>query len=62
MPSLGAIQQVEDELGLPVVTAATATAFEILMALGHQPAIFGAGQLLTTHSRVGVPLSLPSPK
>jgi maleate isomerase len=37
---------VEDELGLPVITAATATAFEILHALGHRPAISGAGALL----------------
>jgi maleate isomerase len=46
MPSLEAVQTVEDELGLPVVTAATATAFEILRALGHRPAISGAGALL----------------
>jgi maleate isomerase len=47
MPSLAAVQRVEDELGLPVVTAATATAFEVLRALGHTPAIPGAGRLLT---------------
>ncbi|HKU11327.1 MAG TPA: Asp/Glu racemase [Sinomonas sp.] len=46
MPSLASVQPVEDELGLPVVTAATATAHEILKALGHRPAIEGAGQLL----------------
>jgi maleate isomerase len=46
MPSLAAVQRVEDELGLPVVTAATATTFEVLTALGHQPAIPGAGRLL----------------
>src|SRR5690606_2753956 len=46
MPSLAAVQRVEDELGLPVVTAATATAFEVLTALGHAPAIPGAGRLL----------------
>lgn len=46
MPSLDAVQEVEDELGLPVVTAATATAYEILGALGHAPAIAGAGRLL----------------
>lgn len=46
MPSLEAVQPVEDELGLPVITAATATAFEILQALGHRPAISGAGALL----------------
>ncbi|MGY1743167.1 MULTISPECIES: maleate cis-trans isomerase family protein [unclassified Blastococcus] len=47
MPSLAAVQRVEDELGLPVVTAATATTFEVLRALGHRPAITGAGTLLT---------------
>ncbi len=46
MPSLPAVQAVEDELGLPVITAATATAYEILKALGHTPAITGAGRLL----------------
>lgn len=46
MPSLAAVQRVEDELGLPVVTAATATTFEILSALGHEPAIPDAGRLL----------------
>ena len=46
MPSLAAVQQAEDELGLPVVTAATATTYEVLRALGHQPAVPGAGRLL----------------
>jgi maleate isomerase len=47
MPSLAAVQRVEDELGLPVVTAATATTYEVLTALGHKPAIAGAGRLLS---------------
>ena len=47
MPSLAAVQRVEDELGLPVVTAATATTYEVLRSLGHAPAIHGAGALLT---------------
>ena len=47
MPSLSAVQRVEDELGLPVITAATATAFQVLRALGHQPSIPGAGRLLS---------------
>ncbi|MBB3086715.1 maleate cis-trans isomerase family protein [Geodermatophilus sabuli] len=47
MPSLAAVQRVEDELGLPVVTAATATTYEVLKALGHTPSIPGAGALLT---------------
>lgn len=46
MPSLPAVQAVEDECGLPVITAATATTYEVLTALGHQPAISGAGRLL----------------
>jgi len=46
MPSLDAVQVVEDELGLPVLTAATATAYEVLRALGHEPAVTGAGRLL----------------
>ena len=40
------MQTVEDECGLPVITAATATTYEVLTALGHQPAISGAGRLL----------------
>lgn len=51
MPSLEAVQLVEDQLGLPVVTAATATTYEILKALGHEPAIPGAGQLLAGSRR-----------
>lgn len=47
MPSLAAVQDVEDALGIPVVTAATATTYEILRALGHVPAIPGAGRLLS---------------
>ena len=47
MPSLPAVQTVEDELGLPVITAATATTYEILKALGQEPAIAGAGGLLS---------------
>lgn len=46
MPSLQVVQQVEDQVGIPVITAATATAFEILNSLGHQPAISSAGGLL----------------
>lgn len=46
MPSLPAVQEVEDELGLPVITAATATARSILLSLGITPSIKGAGQLL----------------
>jgi maleate isomerase len=54
MPSLPAVQAVEDELGLPVITAATATTYEVLKALGHAPRIAGAGRLLT--GSVGAPI------
>ena len=47
MPSLAAVQEVEEALGIPVVTAATATTYEILTSLGQQPAISGAGRLLS---------------
>lgn len=56
MPSLPAVQAVEDELGLPVITAATATAYEILKSLGHEPAIGGAGALLS-----GAGIKIPAP-
>jgi maleate isomerase len=46
MPSLAAVQTAEDQLGVPVITAAVATTYEILKALGHTPAIPGAGRLL----------------
>ena len=46
MPSLPAVQQVADELGLPVVTASTATARSILLSLGITPRVREAGQLL----------------
>jgi maleate isomerase len=52
MPSLPAVQAVEDALGLPVVTAATATTREILLALGLEPQVTGAGAALGTTSRV----------
>jgi maleate isomerase len=46
MPSLSAVDQVEGELGLPVVTAATATTWKILKALGVSPQVGQAGRLL----------------
>jgi maleate isomerase len=47
MPSLPSIQPVEDSLGIPVVSAATATAYAVLRALGLPPEIPGAGSLLS---------------
>jgi maleate isomerase len=46
MPSLAAIAPVEDEAGLPVLSAATATTFRILSELGLPPVVPGAGRLL----------------
>ena len=46
MPSLAVVKLVEDEVGIPVVTAATATARAILVALDLQPAIPDAGRML----------------
>lgn len=51
MPSLPAIQIVEDRLGLPVLSAATATAHEILASLGLEPKVARAGRLLATGLR-----------
>ncbi|MCF7551736.1 Asp/Glu racemase [Pseudonocardia sp. WMMC193] len=46
MPSLPSIQPVEDELGLPVLSAATATTYRILQELGLPPVVPNAGRLL----------------
>lgn len=46
MPSLDSIQQVEDSLGLPVVSAATCTTYQILKALDLKPFVPNAGRLL----------------
>lgn len=46
MPSLDAIQSVEDEVGIPVLSAATATTYRILQELGLPPTVPGAGRLL----------------
>ncbi|MCY0904022.1 hypothetical protein [Arthrobacter sp. H14-L1] len=53
-----AVQKVEDELGLPVVTAATASAYEILRTLGLEPAMAGAGRVLADRSTVDASASL----
>lgn len=47
MPSLAAIQVVQDRIGKPVVSAAVATTYEILKALGLNPVVPGAGELLS---------------
>ena len=52
MPSLASIQQVEDEAGLPVLSAATSTAFRILSELGLPPFVPHAGSLLGSAAAV----------
>lgn len=47
MPSLAAIQQVEDSIRLPVVSAATCTTFQMLKALGLASIVPNAGRLLS---------------
>ena len=46
MPSLDIIEEAEQRLGLPVISAATASAFELLRQLGIEPDIQNAGGLL----------------
>lgn len=47
MPSLPAIPEAERRLDLPVVTAATATAYEMLVRIGLDPYVPDAGYLLS---------------
>ncbi|MDX3906913.1 MAG: Asp/Glu racemase [Pigmentiphaga sp.] len=49
MPSLPVIAQVEALTGKPVVTAAVATTYAMLKALGLEPVVPGAGALLSGH-------------
>ena len=46
MPSLPAIAPTQEALGVPVLSAATATAYEIAEGLGIEPVIPDAGALL----------------
>ena len=46
MPSLAAIPEAERQLDLPVLTAASATAWDVLVRLGLTPAVTGGGALL----------------
>jgi maleate isomerase len=46
MPSLAAIEPAEQRLGLPVLSAATATVHELLVRLGVPPVVPGVGSLL----------------
>lgn len=47
MPSLAAIPEVEAHLGLPVLSAATATTYDLLTTLGRKPVVPNAGHLLS---------------
>jgi maleate isomerase len=52
MPSLAVVSSVEDEVGIPVVTAATATVRSILLALGLDPVVPAAGRALAAEALV----------
>jgi maleate isomerase len=54
MPSLAAIQEVEDKLGLPVLSAAVATTYELLTRLDIEPRVPRAGALLSGKARASV--------
>jgi maleate isomerase len=47
MPSLPAVARIEHESGLPVLTAATATTYEVLSLLGLETVVPDAGYLLS---------------
>lgn len=47
MPSLPAIQAVEDRIGKPVLSAATSTVYRILKTLGLDAQVPSAGHLLS---------------
>lgn len=51
MPSLPAVQLVQDQLGLPVLTAATSTTRELLTALEVDPCVPEAGAALGPRDR-----------
>ena len=52
MPSLAVVEQVEREIGIPVVTSATATARSLFLALGLDPVVPGAGSMLSAPGRL----------
>jgi len=54
MPSFDLVQAAEDELGLPVLSAATAGAYAILRSIGAPVDIPGAGSLLRADAVVPV--------
>ena len=50
MPSLSMLERVEERSGLPTLSAATATTWAVLRALGLEPVVPGAGALLRSGS------------
>lgn len=56
MPSLQAIQVVEDACGLPVISAAVCTTFRMLKELGLKPVVPNAGALLAEHRESAIPM------
>jgi maleate isomerase len=50
MPSLPAIQPVQDQLDIPVLSASVATVWQTLRTLGLEPVVPGAGRLLADDS------------
>jgi maleate isomerase len=57
MPSLAAIEAAEERLGLPVLSAGTATVFRLLQALDLEPVVPGAGGLLSGARSETAPLA-----
>ena len=53
MPSLAVLEAVERDRGLPTLSAATATAWALLRAIGLEPTAPGAGRLLAPESVAG---------
>ena len=47
MPSLAAIQKVQDRIGKPVISAAVATTYFLLKEMGLKPIVPNAGALLS---------------
>jgi maleate isomerase len=57
MPSLQVVEEIEAAAGIPIVTAATATAWSILTALALDPIAPGGGTLLAGDTRADAPLA-----
>lgn len=55
MPSLPAIQTVQDRLAIPVLSAAVATTWKLLNTLGLDPEVPDAGQLLEPAGDLALP-------